>query len=297
MSPESASNARLDAQSPLERMARRIELLYGHAKRLLDGHRHHMPSFTDLYSPEKVMEDFQEVKRRQAKAQAQDDMKPHAEAMKIEAVRKLSTICEAAFFRGVKEERWLGKDAHVSATSPFDNWVNGIDLAVEFRKDAGSSYLGLGIDVTFASQMDEKFRRIKSEIDAGYLAKVRYFKSADESFRGELSMVPRVVVGIDGRRLEQLISRWNNDSRSPLTEPLIHDSLLEEIRMQLVAFRDYARRTGREQIATAYGRDLGVLEEILREQPISTDLQELSKDRVFEAIRRNLEMFSSGPRQ
>jgi hypothetical protein len=291
MSLESASNARLDRQSGRERTARRVEQLYVNARKLLEQSRYRMQDFTDLYGPQQVMADFQRVKGFMAKNQFNYDRMPSQVASNIEQSKKLSTICEAAFLRGIKQERWLGEDAYVSATSPFDDWVNDVDLGVEFSKESGSSYLGLAIDVTFAGHLDQKFDDIKRSIDRGELSKIKYFKSHDGRVRGELSMVPRVVVGVDSRRMEQILNRWNDDTRNPLSEPLVHDGFLEEIRMQLAAFKDYAERKGQKDAANAYARDLMAIEQVIAKQPITSSREDLRQDRVFAAIEQNLERF------
>lgn len=290
MSLESASNARLDQQSGQERTARRIELLYNNARKLLEANRFDVREFLSLYK-QATLDDHRSAMATKERIHRSYQRHSPEKVRAMEMTDKFALICEATFLRGIKDERWLGENAHVHATVPYDDLENGVDLAVEFSKPDGSSYLGLAVDVTFAGNLDEKFERIKRDIDGGQLSKIKYFKSADGSFRGELSMVPRVVVGVDSRRMEQIINRWNDDSRNPLQEPLVHDGFLEEIRMQLSVFRKYAESLGQGAVAQAYARDLAAIEQIIKEQPLSSTVAELSQDRVFSAIRQNLERF------
>jgi hypothetical protein len=161
-----------------------------------------------------------------------------------------------------------------------------VDEIVEFREGEGrASHLALSIDVTFSSMaIEKKLARIRREIDSESLTKVKYFKSEEMNFMGELGNVPRVVVGMDREAVLDLIALWLRDDKKALASHPVRRQMLEEIDMELSTFLRYAEARGKQNAAAIMRRTLKVVRDIGAGQ----DLYHLPKDSVFTNIETTL---------
>lgn len=210
--------------------------------------------FRDLYGKEAVEADIAYVEEME-RTFTQEGEQGQAQ--------KLGTIFEAILHDRVAYSHWLGKETSSQKTSRYDDIKNGIDEVVETEvHGVASSYLGLALDATL-SATDEKFRRIKREINEGKLGTVKYFRSKKGEFRGELSQVPRVVVTADAKTVLELATLWLEKRHKELHDHPFQHQMLEEIEVQLDQFEHYARATGnRGEVADTFARSRTLISSI-----------------------------------
>ena len=210
--------------------------------------------------------------------------------MDREAVRhaQIGKIFEVIIFQQIELANWFGEVAQTIATSRFDDLVNGIDVLVEIDERKSKYHLGLAIDTTTSIMKNrEKFGRIQDEINTDRLAEVAYFKTDNSVFEGKMKDVPRVVIGADGKTVDNLITVWmKNDTKALAAHP-IQIKILSEIRTQLACFKEYCDKTNHHRLAEIYDNGLRIVDDILAQKKILLTpevLAELEKDQVYQSI-------------
>jgi hypothetical protein len=241
-----------------------------------------MESFRDLYDPEIIEKDLayvQEMERRFAEADTPD----------TEERRRLAVVFEAIFHEQAELSEWLGPEAYTRKTSPYDDYKNGVDAVVEFiQEQGGISHLALAIDVTYSRDTSKKLHRIKSEIERGQLAQVKYYVSDEIGFRGELVRIPRVIVGVDAETIRQLSELWLERDQTYLAEHYIQFQILEEIQMQLVAYKQYAEKIKQHDLIATLNRTLDIVNGIIEEKG-DMPREKYMNDKVYLQLKANLE--------
>lgn len=214
-----------------------------------------------------------------------------------ETHKEYSDVLEAVIFDQCGTGKWFGEQTRAIKTSTFDDYVNGSDLILEIEDTARAlTHLSLSIDVTFGTTTEaDKFANIKKNIDSGDLGRIDYFRSSHSTFRGEISHVPQVVIGVEKDTVVKLANLWMDKNEHPelaktLDEHPIRRLLLSEILLQLYTFKTYAANIKRTELVPIYEKDIQILEDIIRKQgPV--DMIELRSDKVFLAIKDSLSAF------
>lgn len=210
---------------------------------------------------------------------------------------KLSTILEAIVYEQTELSNWLGEDVFTIKTSRFDDITNGVDVIAEFveRKEEKvksiRGHLGLAFDVTFSNEISDKLNRIKNEIDDGHLATVKYFVSESMSYKGEFVDIPRVIMSVDGKTVNDLAQLWLEEKKKLAFHP-IQMQILEETLVQLKVFKEYAERTGHKRVIKRLNKALIIIQEIYDQKKNETSkLKEddfEARDAAFESLLSNL---------
>jgi len=205
----------------------------------------------------------------------------------LREIRKSARVFEAIVHEQTELSEWFGQSATTITPSRFDDIKNGVDDIVEFQEGPGTaSHLALAIDVTTSPDMRAKLDRIREEIKRGHLTEIKYFKSEVLDIKGLRQNVPRVVVGAERKTIHNLMELWlNNDTRA-LAEHPIQIQMLEEIRSQLIAFRDYAESVGQEKLVATYNKTLKIVESVFKEKKIrpGKHIDDFKNDEVFLSI-------------
>jgi len=146
---------------------------------------------------EEAKTDLKALAERQAEFEAKNkttDGKPST----IERAKKIATIIERGIGYSVSELGWYGKNVSIEPTSQFDDVKRSVDEVLEIKKqDEESSFMGLGIDVTYRGLLSEKYKdkffKLLTSIRDGHKTKIKYFKNhAGEKMR-EFS-VPKIIL-------------------------------------------------------------------------------------------------------
>jgi hypothetical protein len=119
---------------------------------------------------------------------------------------------------------------------------------LEFQKgEESASHIGLGIDVTFSASLEKKLRKVKEDIDEGFLPSLKYFDSPKSHIRGELKQVPRGIVGFDKDAIARLAKQRQSTGELSPTDPtrLI---TLRQLDLQFTTYVEYAERINSKSI-------------------------------------------------
>lgn len=242
--------------------------------------------FKNLYGAEAVQRDIKYVDtmERLFNSEATSEQKE---------AQKFATIFEWIFNQHAEMSDWLGPNAMLIKSSRFDDIKNGIDSIAEFQETStAASYLGLAIDVTTTTDLAKKFETIKQEIARGDLGKITYFVSEHTNMRGELSNIPKVVVGADRKTVQSLADMYGEKDNAALARHFIQFQILEEIGFELDAFEKYANQTNHLDLESVYRKTGKMIKNILSAKH-STIKDTKERDAVFSAIKLQLINFKS----
>ena len=235
--------------------------------------------FLDFYNQEEIQRNEDYVEGMEKKF-TQEDSSEEAENS------KLATVFEAIMHDQVELNEWLGSDVATIKTARYDDIVNGIDTIAEINRDKHhASYIGLAIDVTFSADVHKKIQNIKEKIKKGQLAKIKYFKP--DKFRGELSQIPKVVVGANRNTICELAQLWLEGNNKKLAEHPIQFSILDQILAQLETYEEYARKNNQGKIAEIYSKTHKVIKEIYDKKETAakdTGVRDSMFEKIIEAM-------------
>lgn len=264
-----------------------IERAHNLALKTLKENSISLDDFDGLYDPKKLDGDREKVRRKEA-------------GFVHESHKDYSDVLEAIIFDQIDGGMWFSKNTRAIKTSSFDDYYNGSDLILEIEDTARTlAHLSLSVDVTFGTNTEkEKIAKIKKNIDNGTLGQIDYFKSSRSQFRGEMSLIPQVIIGVEKDTVINLANLWMDKHEHPeiatkLDEHPIKRLILSEILLQLYTFRTYAKETNKLELVPIYEKDIQILEEILHNQGV-VDTSSLRDDKVFAAIRESLSVFKQG---
>lgn len=258
-----------------------VEWLHTEAAAFLERNSIHPDEFRDLYDPAMIAADMRKVENRKRTWKENDPMKAYADAL------------EYLVYRQIKENALFGTDDDVIKTSEYDDVMNGTDLVVEFGQTEANTVdrLGLAIDVTFGSEtLAKKFDLIKEQIGEGELGSIKYFISEKYGIRGQLTKIPRVVIGIEKRRVEEAASLLRGGKADIFSNHPMIKAFLHEASVQLRTYAQYAEKVGQADAAKVYRRELSIIQSVTNERfgVGMMDLDDIRDDRVLQSIRTAL---------
>jgi len=274
-----------------------------------------MDDFTDLYGAEAIARDKAYLEKRERNFEEGDE---------TEASKKAGRLFEAIVNRGVREINLMGPRAMPIVPSRYDDVARGIDSIIQFKGERGAtSHIALGIDVSRSTMgLSKKFSNIIKSVKSGELSTAKYFKT--KNFRGEFGPVVRVVIGADKPIAESITdlllreirmretiakNRARNDesesakalpkefakNRTALAEHPLQWVVLFEMKEQLEAFRDYATRIGKEQVADECAKILHIIDGIIEDKKAAgqfIDNVTIEEDEMFRLIRKEIEIIN-----
>jgi hypothetical protein len=205
-------------------------------------------------------------------------------------IRVLAKVFEALVIDQIAQNEWFGKGVEVKKASDFDDIVNKVDAIVGIENGPmNASHLALAVDITTQTTSQKKFDQIVSEIKRGQLTEVKYFVSDILHFKGTMQNIPRVVVGADKKTIMDAVDKWINNTdqanQEALREHILQAIILEEIRVQLEKFSDFADSVGQSKVSAIYKKTLSLVNEIIAKKGFTTvDMADVSLDSVFSSI-------------
>lgn len=182
---------------------------------------------------------------------------------------EVAELFEAVVLWNSEQAEWLGGRATTIKTSKYDDYINGIDMLVEFREERSASHLGLSADVTFSGDpriIAKKFAHLRAKIKEGVLSQIKYFHSDRTNFDGQLSKVPEVVIGVGRRMVEELGNLWVDGKNKALAEHRAGVMILWQMEAELKVFAGYAKSIGQHEAERIYRDRLALIQGILKKK-------------------------------
>jgi len=264
--------------SSLERVDR--EKAHKKAESVLSG-RVKESDFVDVYGEQEVARDLEKVE--ELKRKFVGDQTPESAETK-----KIADIFEAIVLEHGELSEWFGENGFTVGVSEYDDFINGVDMVVEFCKVEKSEtpHLALGMDVTFTSDTTAKFDRLREQIENGQLAKVKYFSSEHSNIRGGMDNIPEVIVGVDRKTVEELMELWLEKDNRALEGHRVQIMILKEIEAQLRTFAEYSKSLGNDDLTEIYKSRLKIVMNLLAQKTkvYKKVALDLDTDSVYMAI-------------
>jgi hypothetical protein len=136
---------------------------------------------------------------------------------KIERAKKIATITEYGLAEGVTKHHWYGENVTITKASEFDDVRHGVDDLLEIRKeDEESSFMALGIDITYRGlesvEFKQKFFKLLQSIRDGYKTKVKYGRNHNGELLREFA-VPKMVLSFNADDVKEIadLVKHSND--------------------------------------------------------------------------------------
>lgn len=233
-----------------------------------------------LYTKESVAADNAEIARLENEFRAAAARDP-----RHQETTDYATAFETLMMIQAELCEWLGPEAMTVRVSKFDDVKNGVDFVIRFPDGPD-----IAVDVTASyDQLPKKFERVKREIDRGRLADLKYFYDELTGERGPLKDIPRVVVAADGRTIGRLSELWLSKDKKTLKDHFVQMQILEEIGLELRAFRKYAETAQRPALVAKYAAALNAIEAVLAQKKN----RPAERDNLFTAVKNQMERFGA----
>jgi hypothetical protein len=105
---------------------------------------------------------------------------------------------------------WFGKNCFLQRTSEYDDFVNGVDMVLEYDYYANgqAQRFALVLDASMKTNEEAISRKITRNINKlkENQMRLKYFESKVDDFKGELTGILPVVIGIGGRASDDLMT-------------------------------------------------------------------------------------------
>lgn len=161
-----------------------------------------------------------------------------------------------------------------------------MDATGTFRAGEGRyGHIGFSTDLTYGYDAStEKIEGIINDINAKRLSKIRYFHSEAMGYTGQLSNLPKTVIGLDSEHVAEFIRLWTHDPTNPTITQFRNIMLLQLIR-QLRFFTQYAdKKHGESVVRNSYAQALSQMEGIWKQTGLRE--QDIPRDTITEHISR-----------
>jgi hypothetical protein len=220
------------------------------------------------------------------------------EKIRIEEREHLSEALEIAVISGGQKAHWFGKNSELIRSARFDDIFNGVDGFLEFPMEDGEPFrMALAIDASMSRDkeiIENKMNRGIKKLETGHM-EAKYFKSKINDYKGKLTMVLPIVLGIESQNAQKLVHLFADFQRAEgdekkmkkIGETLQNDPaqviFLKEILVQLDMYAKLFRRDG-SHTRYAVEKMHFMIENILKQKSqIESDEIE-DRDSVFKLI-------------
>ncbi len=199
----------------------------------------------------------------------------------------------------------------------YDDIKNGIDVVSIFKQENIKQYIGLSIDVTFASDtqipekrlesikvIEKKLKSIELCIWNRSLPSLKYFQDPDTGEHKKI-FLPKIIIGCQLSSAEELIQLWGSkdpEKNKKLAQHPISSKIIMESLAQLQYFYKYAKNLAEnhtdikdkeayESIAFEYAKMYNIFFDIYqnKKELIESHLNEISEDIVYQTIKKYTE--------
>lgn len=263
-------------------------------KKLVDHYRPNEFNFVDIYSQDEISANLADIENIKSSWEGKTENEKHLD--------NVSSIYEGIISDQINANAWFGDNCEAVPASSYDNIKNGIDVVTIFNQDKSKHYLGLGIDVTFASDkkiLEKKLESIKQCIRTMSLPSLKYFQDPETGEHKKV-FLPKVIIGSRLSSAEKLIQLWggkDEERNKKLSQNPVSSKIIMESIAQLKYFYDFALNLSEnnkypreieeyKKIAAEYAKMYNIFYDIYetKKELINSHLNEISDDIVYETI-------------
>ncbi|KND49688.1 MAG: hypothetical protein AB203_01215 [Parcubacteria bacterium C7867-008] len=178
--------------------------------------------------------------------------------------KKIADTFEAIMLMQSELGEWLGSNASTLRSARYDDFVNKVDMVVEWNMPGqDSEVLALAVDVTFGtSGIDKKITAIRNEIERGKLGSIDYYRNQDSTDLAPRLNVARTVVGIGQPVVEELAGLWMANNNKALGIHPVQRAIVDQIGFQLFRMQQYAVHLGKFETAQVYKQAYAAIQRV-----------------------------------
>lgn len=261
-----------------------LERAHSYAAKVLQENEISMVEFARQRGAQRIERHRAYVAKRTAQFEAEDTPQEKQD-------RKLAEVLEAILLEQTELADWLGSNTNTLKTSKYDDIANGVDLVFEYSDAERASHSAAAIDATYSVLgVSKKMREVRTRIAHRNLAPIEYFKSEALKIQGSIDQVPKLILGMERERALELAGRWvqmkdGRLSKKSFAEDPVRLLLLQQIEMQVEAFRAYAAEVGNDDAAIAYSRIRALVSNAKENIPAEAlQMRHYEKDAIARAI-------------
>jgi len=156
-----------------------------------------------------------EEKLKELKKNAENDRDFELKKENYDRQDKLAHALELVLAKYGSEYFFLGFDAQMSLTSEFDDYINGLDVVVEFEDEnakdgAEAEYIGIAVDACTALHKEGVIKKyqnnLRSLLDNHPGKELKYYRSPNTGQKvGRIDYVIPLIIGLDRDNVERLV--------------------------------------------------------------------------------------------
>lgn len=195
--------------NPFLESARReaVKTILSHQK----GQRIDISTFHDIYGDE-VNTDQDTVEKIKISFKNKDKFEdlPKEDVGKIQFAHQRAEALEIVVSDYGELCCWFGENCFLQRTSEYDDFVNNVDMVLEYDyyEDGKPERFALVLDTSMHTSeevINKKISRNITKMKDGQM-KLKYFESQVDGFKGELTEILPVVVGVDYKSADDLMT-------------------------------------------------------------------------------------------
>lgn len=255
------------------------------------GKKIELEEFQGVYSEEEIQRDRIEVENK--KAQFEESLQGVSVEGKerIKRSKERSEALEVVIGDQAELNNWFGENAMVSRTTEYDDIKNGVDAVLEYDVEGREDKrLALGIDASMRTDIESVRKKIDRNIvkllDKERPAQVKYFKSQVSDYKGVITGIVPIVIGMEGKNSDSLFALFSQTRR--LERSKKNQELLDQKRKDL-EFHP-AQRIFLEQISIQLTMYKTLLEGKVEYKEVLDQVNEMQS--IIEEVRQGKEEIS-----
>lgn len=251
---------------------------------------------------EEIDNDLKSLKERKNLFQEKTEALDPVKSKKSEQAKKVATIVERAIVHSVTNLHWYGDSITIEPTSQFDDVKRGVDDVMQITKEGESSFLALGIDVTYrgllSNQYREKLFTLLNSINSGYQTKIKYFKNNEGQPMKEFA-IPKTILFFDMKDVKDLVYVVKNIDNPEIAEEFKQGSqkikVMNQLMIQCEILAEFAEEM-QNPIFKKYQEVVASIKELSWTNPdIKEILDSRHEDEVSKHVRFLIEEFKAQP--
>lgn len=211
----------------------------GSHREIIESNDNYYQEFAHLIKggQDEINKDLESLKERKDQFKKNNEALDPEKALKLEQTKKVATIVERAIVHSVTDLHWYGDSITIEPTSQFDDVKRGVDDVMQIKKEGESSFLGLGIDVTYrgllSNQYREKLFTLLHSIKDGYQTKIKYFKNNEGEPMKEFS-IPKTILFFDMKDVKDLAYMVKNIDSEEISQEFKNSTQKTKVMNQLI---------------------------------------------------------------
>ena len=132
--------------------------------------------------------------------------------------------------------KWFGHNSKIIIPSLFDDLYLGNDLILEHTIN-NKDYSITVIDLTVGEEASlNKMEYLRRKLLKGDLGSIKYFKSLNSEFAGEVYGLPNFIIGLDRRRISELSLLWSENKMKEINSSPLQFNLFFQMKVQAEYF-------------------------------------------------------------